>query len=196
MSLIGNVTSAIALSFFFGGTSLVQASESPKEVGTIRSVQIIEINSIEKISEHVGDEPMDSRMEVEIKGVYEGHGQKDSIVGRIETSRSSGETISGELKLFSVDTAPSAMSVGSGFITAVSRPTPFKVVIKMAPNMWSPSGNAFFSGPQTGMMWDVVAKVRKYQPVQYEHIYGFSASLFHSPQRKGWNFYAFGINKP
>ncbi len=196
MSSVGKALVAVALSIFLAGTSQVQASEAPKEVGSIRSIQITEITSIEKISEHVGENPMDSRMEVEITGVYEGHGQKDNVVGRIETNRSSGETISGELKLFSVDTTPSAMSVGGGFITALSRPTPFKVVVKMAPSMWMPSGNAFFKGPQTGMMWEVSAKVRKYQPVQYEHTYGFSASLFHSPERKAWNFYAFGLKQP
>jgi hypothetical protein len=170
------------------------AAEPPKEVGSLRQVKIIDISSIKKISENIGADAIRSTMEVEFEGMYEGHGALDNLVGQIETISSSDTGAKGELKIYSVDLKPVAMRVGGGFITALSSPTPFRVTVKVAPSMWSPSGNANFAGPQTGMEWSVIAKVARYTPVQYEHVYGFSAFLVHSAARKAWNLYPFGLS--
>ena len=172
------------------------AVEQPRTVGRIRSVKLIEISSIKELQRHIDEQAIKSFIDFEVSGVYEGNGDLGTLVGQIEASDGSSEVqMHAELKLYSIDSTPTPLPVGSGASASFSRPTPFKVTIHVAPNMWSPSGNAFFRGPQVGKWWTVVAKAQKYSPVAYEHRYGLTVMLKHSKEAKLWNFYPFGLPK-
>jgi hypothetical protein len=170
------------------------ASNTPKEVGSIQDVKILEIQTMKKLSEHVGKNAIDSKIEIEITGMYEGNAQEDTLVGRIESAPgSSSESLAGELKLYSINTKEAPMQMGSRFRNAVSSPTPFRVVVELSPTGWGTRGNAYFSGPQTGMAWGVFANVVRHKPFQHVHQYGFGATLTHSTVRKDWSFRAYGF---
>lgn len=184
---------AICLSLFNLSPVFADTDAPVKSVGHLRAVKLIEITSITKTGEHVDTDAIKSYLNVEVSGVYEGHPAYDNVVGQLEPTRSGGMQTYAELKLYSVDLKSEPLKVGGGFFTAISRPTPFTVKIHIAPQGWDPSGNMFFAGPQVGAWWTISATARKYQPVQYEHAYGFTAILGHSADRKSWSFNTFGL---